>query len=568
MATWGDHGITVSVIVPAWNVAPWLGECLASVEAQTLGVERLELIAVDDGSTDGTEHALDLFAEHRPWVRVIHQPNSGGPGAPRNAGIDVARGRYIHFLDADDYLAPDALERMLELAERNGSDIVIGRIVGVEGRATPDGVRLARTIDRADLSVYSGSANVLKLFRAGFIREAGVRFAAGVGLGEDGDFMGRLAPGARVVSILGGAPTYFSRRRAGSQTMVGAPRSELMGWAARIEECRILPLAERVPPGRRREQLLRQMLMRVADRFEERWMALGPEDRAMAFGSAAGVMQRWGTPWIVASLPPRTRIRAWCLQQGLQRAMEDVATARVDVVFNSPHVEAGRIFAAYPHFRDPLKIPDDVFDITDRVWLEASVQRAGVHGTRVVLAGTAHLTTVSGRPRVALRRWPVGPTLEAAVVVTPTPGLRDSCRAYPQAGYVVDADIGGLDHGSPLDPGTWEILLGAEVPGVVRWKPAIAPRGWSPVDAGPAPASSSCRLVRLRDGRLRLRVGRSGVLERLTVMLEVGGIGLAGARGRAVAAVVSLVQRFGAGQALLMRLGMRYRRLAQELHEG
>src|SRR6186713_2753816 len=109
----GRGPVTVSVVVPVWNVAPWLGECLASVDGQTIGTAALELVAVDDGSTDGSGAMLDAYATGRPWVTVLHQANSGGPGAPRNAGVELARGRYVFFLDADDYLAPDALERMV-----------------------------------------------------------------------------------------------------------------------------------------------------------------------------------------------------------------------------------------------------------------------------------------------------------------------------------------------------------------------------------------------------------------------------------------------------------------------
>src|SRR5688572_27634185 len=121
---------TVSVVVPVWNVVPWLDQCLASVEQQTLGTRDLELIAVDDGSTDGSGDMLDAFARDRPWVTVVHQANSGGPGAPRNVGMDLARGRYLFFLDADDYLGDEALERLVAMAERNQSDIVLGRVVG------------------------------------------------------------------------------------------------------------------------------------------------------------------------------------------------------------------------------------------------------------------------------------------------------------------------------------------------------------------------------------------------------------------------------------------------------
>jgi poly(ribitol-phosphate) beta-N-acetylglucosaminyltransferase len=125
---------TVSVIVPVWNVEPYLVQCLDSVVGQTLGLERIELVAIDDGSTDGSGRILDEYAARFPQVVVIHEPNSGGPGRPRNLGIDRATGTYVFFLDADDYLGTEALERLVAMAERNESDIVLGKLVGVEGR--------------------------------------------------------------------------------------------------------------------------------------------------------------------------------------------------------------------------------------------------------------------------------------------------------------------------------------------------------------------------------------------------------------------------------------------------
>lgn len=83
--------LAVSVVVPVWNTEPWLMQCLDSVAAQTIGTDRVELIAVDDGSTDGSAAMLDAHAATRPWMRVVHQSNSGGPGGPRNRGIDLAR---------------------------------------------------------------------------------------------------------------------------------------------------------------------------------------------------------------------------------------------------------------------------------------------------------------------------------------------------------------------------------------------------------------------------------------------------------------------------------------------
>jgi glycosyltransferase involved in cell wall biosynthesis len=84
---------------------PYLTECLNSLLGQTIGRNRLEIVAVDDGSTDDSGRELDRFAAlHPDIVKVLHQQNSGGPAAPSNRALEVATGRYVYFIGSDDYL--------------------------------------------------------------------------------------------------------------------------------------------------------------------------------------------------------------------------------------------------------------------------------------------------------------------------------------------------------------------------------------------------------------------------------------------------------------------------------
>ena len=119
----------VSVIVPLYNAMPYLTENIRSLANQTIGLDRLEIIYVDDGSTDGSGRRADSFARrHRDTVTVVHQAtNSGGPAVPNNVALSMAHGRYVFFLGADDYLGPQALQRMVDAADSNGSDVVAAR---------------------------------------------------------------------------------------------------------------------------------------------------------------------------------------------------------------------------------------------------------------------------------------------------------------------------------------------------------------------------------------------------------------------------------------------------------
>lgn len=106
--------VEVSVIVPVYNAAPFLDDCVDSLLAQTF--TPLEIILVDDGSTDGSGEACDSFASAHGQIRVFHKPN-GGMSDARNAGLDVARGRYIVFVDADDAVAPEMITTLYRICE-------------------------------------------------------------------------------------------------------------------------------------------------------------------------------------------------------------------------------------------------------------------------------------------------------------------------------------------------------------------------------------------------------------------------------------------------------------------
>jgi poly(ribitol-phosphate) beta-N-acetylglucosaminyltransferase len=95
----------VSVVVPVYNTMPYLTRCLTSLVEQSIGLDRMQVVAVDDGSTDGSGRELDRFAERYPdTFTVIHQANSGGPAGPCNRALDAATGRFVFFVGADDYL--------------------------------------------------------------------------------------------------------------------------------------------------------------------------------------------------------------------------------------------------------------------------------------------------------------------------------------------------------------------------------------------------------------------------------------------------------------------------------
>ena len=106
----GDKTSFVSVIVPVYKVEKYLDECVRSILAQTY--RNIEVILVDDGSPDSCPQLCDAWVKADGRVRVVHKPN-GGLSSARNAGIDVAKGDYLMFIDSDDVIKPEMVEEML-----------------------------------------------------------------------------------------------------------------------------------------------------------------------------------------------------------------------------------------------------------------------------------------------------------------------------------------------------------------------------------------------------------------------------------------------------------------------
>ncbi|WP_298737842.1 glycosyltransferase [uncultured Psychrobacter sp.] len=112
----------VSIIIPVYNGEQFLERCLESVSSQTY--KNIEIIIINDGSTDNTKNICELYLQKEPRARVIHKKN-GGVSISRNIGLDLAIGEYIYFVDADDYVLQNGIERLVNKAIRNLADLVV-----------------------------------------------------------------------------------------------------------------------------------------------------------------------------------------------------------------------------------------------------------------------------------------------------------------------------------------------------------------------------------------------------------------------------------------------------------
>ncbi|MGN1246327.1 MAG: glycosyltransferase family 2 protein [Muribaculaceae bacterium] len=179
----------ISVIVPVYNVEDYLDACVKSITAQTY--TNLQIILVDDGSTDRSGSICDKFASTDPRIRVIHKDN-GGLSDARNHGIDIATGDYIVFVDSDDTITPDAITTLYSLASEHNAAIAMATF---DTRRINSGSTLAMTgIEAAKRMLYQDSIDASacgKLFSIKLFQKA--RFTKGI-FYEDLDFMMKVVP--------------------------------------------------------------------------------------------------------------------------------------------------------------------------------------------------------------------------------------------------------------------------------------------------------------------------------------------------------------------------------------
>ena len=114
--------VKISVIVPVYNVEPYLPQCLDSLIEQTFN--DIEIICVNDGSTDGSLNVLNHYAAKDSRIKVIDKPN-GGVSSARNRGLDAAQGEYISFVDGDDWLKQNAYEEIISAVDKRNVDMAV-----------------------------------------------------------------------------------------------------------------------------------------------------------------------------------------------------------------------------------------------------------------------------------------------------------------------------------------------------------------------------------------------------------------------------------------------------------
>jgi glycosyltransferase involved in cell wall biosynthesis len=214
----------ISVIIPLYNTQKYIADALSSVLGQ--GKKNIEIIVVDDGSTDESVKIVRAYQEKHNFIELYRQKNAG-PASARNYGMKKAKGTYLMFMDSDDLLPPDALEKLYTSASKNSADITMGMIVSFSGTRQWIPRRMHFFIDLDQCGTSLGGFPELinnvspcnKLYRRNFVVENALHFLEGAQLSEDLYFVVTAFLKTSNVNIVPDTVYYYRGRETGEDAL-------------------------------------------------------------------------------------------------------------------------------------------------------------------------------------------------------------------------------------------------------------------------------------------------------------------------------------------------------------
>ncbi|SDT06217.1 glycosyltransferase family 2 protein [Microlunatus soli] len=302
-----EPSVGVSVIISTYNSSELLAGALLALRAQTLPPEQLEVIVVDDGSTDDTWSDLEILAESWPQLWIFRQPNSGTPSVGRNVGLRRATGRFVFFHDADDWMPPYALQELVDRADTLDADVVVGRT-----RSIGIGHRHSRLREAADADLITDgvwrSLSAQKLFRRTLLQRLGLEFCEDMVQGEDQIFAATALLAARRVSTLTEKTYYVRRRDRGDGGNLSRRPQSL---ANKVLTCsRLTRQIEASVPVDQQPAYFRRVLLRtLAPALDGPFMNAGPEQQAAALTELQATVLPHLTDRLLATVSDARRLR-------------------------------------------------------------------------------------------------------------------------------------------------------------------------------------------------------------------------------------------------------------------
>ncbi|MGG8407207.1 glycosyltransferase family 2 protein [Streptomyces sp. 12297] len=500
----------VTVAVRVCNQAAVIDACLASLTTQTIGTERLEIIAVDDGSTDDSGAMLARAAHAYPaFMRVGQVPRGLSAAAARNWALSQATGRYVMFLEATDRLAPGALEAMVASGDRNEADVVLGKLES-SGRHTVATSMFRKSQTHTDpySSKVYWSLTPDKLFRTSMVQRRGLAFPSDMTIGDDQAFTAAAYIGADNISVVGD----------GTCVIKGPNQAARVSLTERISlVSRMLRLVDSLlPPGPQRDKLHSRHLEVELGKATATALLnpTDPTDREQSLWAASEVLRTQASPGALAQLPRMVAVRFALLAAGKFAEAERMAAFEVekDRPGVRKTVEKGRVYTQLPFFRDPaVPLPDEIFDITADMTVSHELQSMKWNGSLLLLDGYAfyeQLSTKERATRVVIRERHTGVEESFSVTARRDDNLtnaRGNARAMGR--FSSRINLAQTSSGWPFPPGIWDLYLAVSFEGVTQ-----------EVRLGPkrSPSSTRWRGCRWRSRRCRGSRARSWSRPRTT----------------------------------------------------
>ncbi|MEV4578659.1 glycosyltransferase family 2 protein [Nonomuraea jabiensis] len=448
----------LSVVVPIYNVEPYITECLKSLAAQTL--DDLEVILVNDGSGDGSRRvAADFVARDGRFV-LIDQRDNLGPGPARNVGIRQACGTYLAFADSDDVVPPEAYARLVGTLAETGSDLACGAVARLVDGVLEESILHEKAFRRPELCTHITDKQVLvrdrtvwnKVYRRDFWERNALAFPAGIY--EDVPVAMQAHVLAGSVDMIGDVVYHWRKRDAG-ETSITQRRAELPNLWDRLAAIRAVRsfLDERAP------ELLDGFDALVLEKdIVFLFQALEGSDEPGALLELADAWLASLSPKALATAPSLRRLELHLLRRGLVAELRKVREFRRTCEDGTRIVPRGlRVtnwYGDYPFFRKRrrLRIPDEVFDARDELKLVARVEECAWTGSEYRLRGQVAIHRVERKVgKVSL--WLSDGRRRVPLEVRRA-GRHGVCAAF---------DPKRLEGGGP----TWRLMVRAETRGLV-----------------------------------------------------------------------------------------------------
>lgn len=523
--------VKLSVVVPIYNVEAYLQEALASISRQTLS--DLEVIMVDDGSTDDSALIAKSFASRDRRFRLLAQENQG-LGPARNTGTGHATGTYLAFFDSDDVLPAHAYNVLVGSLEKTGSDIAAGGVrrfsSGWISSSFAHGDVFRETILRTNAANHPALLRDCtawnKVYRRSFWDSTGLTFP--VGRYEDTPVTIPAYVLARSVDVLRDIVYYWRARESGDFSRNQRAR-ELKNVEARMASVRkasdfLATHAPALKPSYDR-QVLDTHLGVLVRAFEFASEAERKQLLELAAGYLGSVDES-----VFREADANQRLRYYLIRQRMHAELLEVLRySRRGDAATAPLVRRGllrrRWYIGYPYLDDPSRgIPPQVYDASREMTLNVRLDAVTWHAGKLRIEGHAYIRRVHAprqrdtRIQVMLRNTVIRRTVRLRVKRIERPDVtarsRQAAACYDWSGFVVEIDPARLSNFGTWRAASWELRVKVRARGVRREGPvnSVAP-GSATLPEGRWVTGSAClQPAPEHDGRFLIRARRPAAM--------------------------------------------------------